>query len=329
MILLLVPILLDLFLWLGPRISILHFIDDVFAPQMVEWVGWMQEMTAEQLPSVTEAPDYVEIGQEVPETQYWPVMGFPPLVGFSSLLSGGEAKQPPLDYSPPVWTIRSWGEISGLLVLWMISGLVIGTLYITLIGQQVAEGNIHWLRAALRMPRLLLQGTVLTVLGLIFFLVIMLPFALLTMILFSVFFVAGLTNVAFVLTAIMAQIGMILALWFGVFGIFTIHGIIINQRGLLGALWDSIRVVQWNTSGTLILLLLVVLINAGLRRLFQLPDLGSWLAPVAIAAYAFASTALIAATFVFFKDRYRYWREVREQMLAELARRRTQDRTHS
>ena len=36
------------------------------------------------------------------------------------------------------------------------------------------------------------------------------------------------------------------------------------------------------------------------------------------------STALIAATCVFFKDRYRYWREMRAELLMELERRRAQ-----
>jgi hypothetical protein len=35
-------------------------------------------------------------------------------------------------------------------------------------------------------------------------------------------------------------------------------------------------------------------------------------------------TGLLAATFVFFKDRYRYWRELRDKLLAELASRRVQ-----
>jgi hypothetical protein len=170
---------------------------------------------------------------------------------------------------------------------------------------------------------MLAQVLLLALLALLVFVVIMIPFVLVATVLFKVFELGGLGAIGFVMAVLISQVGLVLTLWFEVFGVFTIHGMIINRRGLAGALWDSIRVVQWNMSGTLTLLLLIVLLNWGLQELFRLSDLGTWLAPVAISAYAFASTALIASTFVFFKDRYRYWREVRAEMLAELSRRRT------
>ena len=37
---------------------------------------------------------------------------------------------------------------------------------------------------------------------------------------------------------------------------------------------------------------------------------------------AFISTGLLTASFVFFRDRYRYWRELRAELMAELERRR-------
>jgi hypothetical protein len=55
-----------------------------------------------------------------------------------------------------------------------------------------------------------------------------------------------------------------------------------------------------------------------------LPPTGSWLAVVGIMGHALISTALIASTCVFFKDRYRYWREMRAELLMELERRRAQ-----
>jgi hypothetical protein len=327
--LLLIPILLDLFLWLGPRVSYLSFVQDVVLPRYAE-------MRDEQGPAVSDLDsDADSLFEQFAETQYWPVMGFPPLVGFpprvgfpplvslSSLLAAEEAKTPPVAYTPPIWTIESGWDMVGLLALSLALGIIAGTLYVTLIGHQVADGQVQWARAAVRLPIMLTQVTTLALLALFVFVVIMLPFLLVAVLLFKIFEFGGQSDAGFVMAVIISQIGLILALWFEVFGVFTIHGIIINRRGLVGALWDSIRVVQWNMSGTLTLLLLIVLLNWGLQQLFRLSDLGTWLAPVAISAYAFASTALIASTFVFFKDRYRYWREVRSEMLAELSRRRT------
>jgi len=82
--------------------------------------------------------------------------------------------------------------------------------------------------------------------------------------------------------------------------------------------------VQWNMSATIFLVLLVVIINLSLTYIWTLAPTGSWLAVVGVAGHAFVTTGLIAATFVFFKDRYRYWQEMRAEILAELERQRAQ-----
>jgi hypothetical protein len=68
---------------------------------------------------------------------------------------------------------------------------------------------------------------------------------------------------------------------------------------------------------------LVVLVNSALQLIWRLADTGSWLVVLGMIGNAFISTGLIVATFVFFKDRYRYWQEMREALLAELKRRQT------
>jgi hypothetical protein len=109
-----------------------------------------------------------------------------------------------------------------------------------------------------------------------------------------------------------------------VFLAFTVHGMFLNDRNIIASMWDSMRVVQWNMSSTFGLFLLVLIINTAMRYIWELADPGSWLALAAIGGNSFITTGLIAATFVYFKDRYRYWHEIREELLAELERRRAQ-----
>lgn len=307
--LLVLPLVVDLFLWLGPRISYAN----VELPSLASMPAQISSADVELAISRSD--------RSFPATQYWPV--------FPSLLGWEEAKLPPVSgYTPPVWQVQStWDVMSSLLISLAIT-LTLSTPYMTLIGHQVADGHIHLSRTAMRMPMLLLQVALLAAIALVAMLIIMAPFALLAIILAAVAFALGSVDIANVLAVVTLQVGAVLVLWLGMFGVFTFHGMVINQRGLLGALWDSIRVVQWNVSGTLILLLVVMLLNSGLWALFRLVDPGTWMTPVAITAYAFASTALVSSTFIFFKDRYRYWREVRNEILADLARRRTEDRNH-
>ena len=119
-------------------------------------------------------------------------------------------------------------------------------------------------------------------------------------------------------------VGILLALWVLMFLIFTIHGLFMNDRNLFASLWDSIRLVQWNMSATIFLILLVVLLNLSLTYIWSLAPTGSWLALVGVAGHAFITTGLVAATCVFFKDRYRYWQEMRAEIMAELERQRAQ-----
>jgi hypothetical protein len=81
-----------------------------------------------------------------------------------------------------------------------------------------------------------------------------------------------------------------------------------------------VRVVQWNLSSTTLLWLLVVGLNLGLSYLFQWAGLTMdvWFALLAIGVHAFVNTALIAATYVYFKDRYRHWHEMRVLLLERL-----------
>ena len=72
----------------------------------------------------------------------------------------------------------------------------------------------------------------------------------------------------------------------------------------------------------LLLQVLIIMIYLGMQVIWRMADPGSWLALIAIVGNAFVSTGLAAASFVFFKDRYRYWSEFRQQLIAELERRR-------
>src|SRR4030095_15914210 len=98
-----------------------------------------------------------------------------------------------------------------------------------------------------------------------------------------------------------------------------IHGIILQRRNIFGAIWDSIRLVQANLSGTLGLFLLVTIISLGLGVIWNYPPDDSWFLLIGLAGHALISTALVAATFVFYQDRYRWMVEVQQLWLAKRA----------
>jgi hypothetical protein len=107
-----------------------------------------------------------------------------------------------------------------------------------------------------------------------------------------------------------------LLLWGLFYAGFALHAMLLARRGLWGALWDSVRMVQFNLPHVGSLLVLMVLINIGLSLVWNLPSDSSWLLGLGLAAHALIYTALVAASFVFYQDRYRWWLEMRENLQA-------------
>jgi hypothetical protein len=89
-----------------------------------------------------------------------------------------------------------------------------------------------------------------------------------------------------------------------------------HRRGLFSALGDSARLVQINLPPAAGLFILIVLINLGLALVWNIPSDGSWLLLLGLAGHALISTALVAATFVFYQDRLRWLVEMRQSLQA-------------
>jgi hypothetical protein len=310
LLLLLLPLVLDLAIWVGPRVSFRPAVDtlvnayvDIWEPVSVTLTGDYQQLWREQVALLREFAETRPI-------QFLPVWGIP------TLLSGREASRLPFDFVPPTWQITDLPAMLGARLALLTVGLVLGGLYITLIAQRIRGGEGGLKQLVLRLPGIFAQLAAFIILAPILLLVLFLPFVLLSIPLAFVFQpLAGMVQ----------WIGALVVLWIGLFGIFTIHGMLINDRNLPGAVLDSVRVVQWNMPATMFLFLLVIILDMALKvYVWSLPETSTWWVLLGIGGRAFIITGLIAATFIFFKDRYRYWQEMREELLLELERRRAQ-----
>src|SRR5690606_37179020 len=67
-----------------------------------------------------------------------------------------------------------------------------------------------------------------------------------------------------VLALIIDWFGRLLVLWIGLFMVFAVHGVVMHEQNLFQALWDSIRVVQWNMTATMLLVLLICVVGVAM-----------------------------------------------------------------
>lgn len=281
---LLFPLLLDLFLWFGPRLSILPVAQEV-ANDLVTVFG--STRLGEVVVEATEKLNYFSIVSVAP-------------LGIPSLMSVKLPQDNPLN-TPGVFSITSQMAWLGAFLLLSLLGLLIGGIYMGLIAQQVRDGRLSLARLLEILPRYWLSLLVLLIALLALAAVASIPIMLL---------VGALAAISTGVATIVIWLGIMALLWVVFHLVFTIHGILLSEETLIKAAWNSIRLTAFNSFPTMGLLALTLGISAGLDYLWGLPGEDSWMLLVGIAGHAVISSGLIAATFVFYQDRYRYWTEL-------------------
>ena len=94
----------------------------------------------------------------------------------------------------------------------------------------------------------------------------------------------------------------LLVVWLMMPVFFSAHGIFILQLDAFRSILGSLRMVRFTLPNTGLFLLVFVLINTGLNFLWNTPSQNSWWMLVGIAGHAFVSTALLAASFIYYRD---------------------------
>ncbi len=294
--LILLPLALDVFLWLGPHASIKPLLDEL--------VRTLPAAGSAQQPTVFDGLRTIMV-ESGARFNLFSLLSTAPL-GLPSLSAARSPVATPYG-APPVVYIDSVPLYVLLMGALLLGGLLLGALYLGGIAQQVRDRRLQ--------PGVLIRQvwgdwarlTALAAMALAVLLVLGTPVLMITAVAMLLHPVAG---------SLVWIVGSTVILWVLFYGGFALHSMLLQRRNLFGALWDSARLVQVNLPSAAGLLLLVVLLNAGLGQVWSLPPEGSWLWLVGISGHALISTALFTATFVFYQDRYRWWTEMRQVLRA-------------
>jgi hypothetical protein len=227
-------------------------------------------------------------------------------LGLPSLLAGRAPAASPAG-APMIWYVDSLPQYLLLVGAFVLLGLFLAAVYFGSIAQQVRDRRLSVGRLVRRVWGDWARLTALGAAGLLAAVVLGLP----------VLVLSGLLSLVSPLIAgLVWVVGLTVLLWLLFYTGFALHAMFLHRRGLLGALWDSARLVQFNLPHAAGLLVLVVLINTGLALVWNLPADDSWLLLLGVGGHALISTALVTATFVFYQDRVRWWTEMRQSLQA-------------
>lgn len=298
--LLILPILVDLFLWLGPRLSLAPLID-----RMVDLA-----LSQPDLPT-----EFVDSAPLVRETMSalgasYNLMGLlaGAIIRFPSFLARLDASS---NIAPvmPVQEIESFQTVVLYALVLIPIGLLIGSIWLATIVRQldteafslwdtVRRCGWIWVNSGLYLAGLIVLTMALGGILLLFAGMVML--------------IAGTGSL------VLINLIWLLLLW-GVFwasiGLtFVISAVALDGVNVARAVWRSINVVGRNLSSTIGLLLIAFVLTEGFARIWLLFSGSNWGVPVGIVGSAYIGGALTVAGLIFYRARYQHWQRVRLSM---------------
>lgn len=276
----LLPLLLNLFLWLGPRLRMDDLFNSIKADVVMIWKsGGISVEDIQRAMNLYEAT--------IPRINlFWIFHTLP--IGISSLFLPQEASRTPLG-DPIIWQVSA-ASLLGWIFLLTFLGWIGGGLYFR---------SVAWLALANKdaQPLGLFRAIMQTILVSIFwgFLSVFIgvpSFLILAVVLQFNSFIANLL----VLFLSLASMWVIVPLYFWP------HGIFLKQQNALTSILSSLKMMRFTLPTSSLFVLTVFLLTFGLNFLWNIPPEDSWMTLVGILGHSFVATALLASSFVYYRD---------------------------
>jgi hypothetical protein len=296
--LILLPIVVDMVLWFGPRLRIRNL--------LLPNLRAMNAQALEMQPQLS--PDMVEMvrqSQEIWETtldqfnllsvlRTLPV-GVPSLLSFRSVLTNPLNRVQIYESSSVLAAFGSW-------LLIVVLGIFLGTIYFN----SVARSSDETLQpfSARMLVQQFLQSMQLTITMALILLVIAVPS-------FVLMAISALIN-PMLLPMVLFAVSFIV-LWLILPLFFSPHGIFMKKFHAREAVFQSMHLARVFMPNTGFMIFLILLIGQGMNVIWLLAEWDSWMALVGIAGHAFISSGLLAATCVYYRQGTNWLEERRKQ----------------
>ncbi|NMB87236.1 MAG: hypothetical protein GYA17_02680 [Chloroflexi bacterium] len=280
----LLPIALDLFLWFGPHVKV----KELFLPLVAQLQETMQSMNQADLSGLM--VDNQQIWEQILDrTNLISALRTLP-VGVPSLLSNSGVIANPIGTAAYV-EVHSFMTLAGAWFLLFLLGALFGVLYFAGIARLSAKPvqPVH-------LGKILLQY------GQTIFLTVLLVAILILLGIPTSLMISILTLISPFIAQLAVFLMSIVFLWLLFPLIFSPHGIFVSNQNAVQSMLTSARMVRYLLPSASLFLLVLLMLNQGLDLIWQMAPEQSWMTLVGIAGHAFVSTALISASFYYYRS---------------------------
>jgi hypothetical protein len=280
--LLLLPMLLDVFIWLGPRLRFQRIIEQLVAelPPEVEVMELTQQLIA--------------VG---PFTNLFSVLSVP-IIGVPALLAGLSPQKTPL--STVALDISNGSNWLLLALILSLVGLFFSAVYYLTISSVVSRryyGNSDRLALDSWFTRIGTSWLRLIGLSFLFFLMALIVYIPISIIGALFFLISPMLGTMALLVA------PFIIIWVVIYLSFAPPSITLNNRTMIQAVKESVRLVQTNLPLVLLMLMLILLLGTLVDWLLVAAENGTWFTLFNILIHAFVNTGFVTAFFILYQDR--------------------------
>jgi hypothetical protein len=284
-VIIIIPMAIDLLLWLGPHLQVKtlvnDYLDEMAASAQINSIqtGGLLSTSMDMIRTVAARFNLLSLLRTVP-------VGIPSLM--ASRLPIGIPKGSPvfIDLANPL-------IVFSLAIGLLATGLIVGSFYYNLVVQVSINGKIDLKKVLKNWVWSSLQILSLALALLILFLVISVPSS-------CVISAIALIGIPLGQFAFFLYFGVLLWLAFPL--LFSAHGIFMNHNNALVSVQRSMVLTRMTLPTTSLFFLSILAISEGLDMLWRVPPETSWLTLVGVGGHAFITSALLAASFIYYRD---------------------------
>ena len=288
----LLPLLLNLFLWLGPRLQMNALFESAKGDMVALYQAF--QIPTDQIQLVMDR--YESLSQTV--NLFGIVRTLP--IGISSLFIPNNGV-----FTTPLGSPDAL-QVSGLnFSLWLFLLILVGWIGGAFYFRSVANVVLAEKVTTVQVLQAVLQTILISIVCNLLLFTLSLP------ILFIVLVAAQISVVLANLIVLFLALGSV---WVIVPVFFWSHGVFLNRQNVLTSILSSIQLTRFTLPTSSLFVLTVFLLSYGLGYLWRIPSLDSWMTLLGIFGHSFVTTALLAGSFIYYYDMSAWVQAVLEKL---------------